>query len=78
MDLHRNGYITLGMIQDHAPNGPAQEKAAEIYRQAEADGASTERVMATVLSNGLNTGNWPWSPSTVDEAIAYADANEAK
>jgi hypothetical protein len=54
----------LGIIQSFAPNGAAQEVAAQVYREADAKfptDLELVRAMTNVLADGLNYGNWPWN-----------------
>lgn len=56
----------LAMLQDHAPDGAAQQRCTTLVWEAERDGATpadVEKMLVTALSDGLNHGNWPWAES---------------
>lgn len=60
-------YRLLSVLQDYAPNGQAQEVCSQMYNKAIDDAASKEELdsmLATMLSDGLNHGNWPWVRGT--------------
>lgn len=60
----QNAYRLLTIIQGHAEIGSQQMAVAAVYNKALADGASYQELtatMATILSDGLNHGNWPWT-----------------
>jgi len=70
MNSMENASTLLGIIMYHAPDGKAQGLMAkryyEITMQVMQDYESNqyfhlERTMASVLSDGLTHGNWPWS-----------------
>lgn len=63
-------YRLLGVLQSIAPDGPAQERCAAIYREAWADVQANDRqdadrqvaaIMAGALVDGFRHGNWPWT-----------------
>lgn len=67
-----NAYRLLGILQSHAPTATEQQMCTELTWKAESDGAThedIEKMLVGVLSDGLNYGNWPWSPKTVDEIL---------
>lgn len=60
--MSKNAYAILGILQDLAPNAEAQEKCAEVFREAERD--FTDKGLLTymtgLLYDGLRYGNYPW------------------
>lgn len=62
MNASERVYALLTVVQSHAPNGTEQQKVADL-----ANGVVTqfgpeqaEKVLAGMLADGLNYGNWPW------------------
>lgn len=57
-------YRLLGILQEYAPNGKAQERCADIYNEAKRSGATEKdlaRTMTGAIYDGLAYGNWPWN-----------------
>lgn len=54
----------LMILQDHAPNGDAQFKCAELLNTVQKNGAdleAQEAMLVYALADGLAYGNWPWT-----------------
>jgi len=56
-------YKLLGIIQEYAPAGSAQQKITKEYNLAklELDEKDLARNMAGILYDGLAYNNWPWN-----------------
>ncbi len=62
MRQDENAYKLLGILQDHAPNGIAQEQCSKLFRDASLEpNTDVELCMVSALYDGLVSGNWPWS-----------------
>lgn len=57
-------YNLLSTIRAYAPDGPAQGVVSEAYNRAYVDSHGESepvvKMLAGVLLDGLNHGNWPW------------------
>jgi hypothetical protein len=64
-------YYMIGILQSHAPNGPAQQLVAQVYSDMKADNFSENQMqseLAGLLKDGLDYGNWIWVLNPLPEA----------
>lgn len=63
MNGEDNAYNLLMILQSYAPDGIAQQKCANAYNEAIADGTTGNKLVALLagyLIDGLTYGNWLW------------------
>lgn len=51
-------YSLLTILQSYAPDAAAQRELSDTMNTV--DSKQAAKVMANMLSDGLNYGNWPW------------------
>lgn len=71
MNRQRHATSLLAILQDYAPNGPAQQKCTELlWSLQETWGANYDKInecMTGALIDGLRHGNWPWSSYSMQD-----------
>lgn len=79
MNRQRHGTSLLAILQDYAPNGPAQQKCTELLWSLQKTwGANYDKInehLAGALIDGLRHGNWPWLMDQMSLASALERDN---
>lgn len=57
-------YRLLGILQEFAPNGEAQQRCTDVVHKLQQEGASAGALqlwLINTLQEGITYGNWPWA-----------------